>query len=272
MSESREIEKVDTVLGTAESNSKRGQAEEARVGKRGRPSNAEKLGRGRNSSIESTSSISSWIWRRGREQQDSDSESEEKDGKRRKMAEIAANTENAQIIEMERIEKLLEEMGESQERSKKEIIKKIEDSNRVLEKKVMTEFKKEMEKMREENMKVIEGLKKGNVELRRENGNWRGFCGSCEDGEQVEEKNEGEDGERGRERRGENEKDRDSKAEKKEEILRDRCSNNSSNGERKGVNESREVWESTRGLIETWIDEKEWGKLKEKMPKEWKWK
>ncbi|KYN03581.1 hypothetical protein ALC62_05571 [Cyphomyrmex costatus] len=26
------------------------------------------------------------------------------------------------------------------------------------------------------------------------------------------------------------------------------------------------------GLLETWIDEKEWGKLKEKMPKEWRWK
>ncbi|KYN07152.1 hypothetical protein ALC62_01884 [Cyphomyrmex costatus] len=26
------------------------------------------------------------------------------------------------------------------------------------------------------------------------------------------------------------------------------------------------------GLIKTWIDEKEWGKLKEKMPKEWRWK
>ncbi|XP_018341358.1 PREDICTED: trichohyalin-like [Trachymyrmex septentrionalis] len=59
-------------------------------------------------------------------------------------------------------------MGENQERSKKEIIKKIEDSNRDLEKKVMTELKKELEKMSEKNAKVIEELKKENVELRRE--------------------------------------------------------------------------------------------------------
>ncbi|XP_018394556.1 PREDICTED: DEAD-box ATP-dependent RNA helicase 42-like [Cyphomyrmex costatus] len=220
-------------------------------------------------------------------------------------------------------------MGESQERSRIEIIKKIEDSNRDLEKKVMTELKKEMEKMGEENMKVIEELKKENVELKREvtelkrreeererkkniiikgeqveGGSARQvaenlcneicgeevrvedaiFCGSCEvsiNGEQAEEKDEGEGGERGRERRGEDEKDRDSKIEKKEEILRDRCSNNSSKGERKGVNECGEVWENfweflgnfeIIGLLETWIDEKEWGKLKEKMPKEWRWK
>ena len=168
MSERLEIEKEDTGSEAEASNSKRGEVEEARVGKRGRPSNAEKLGRERSNSRESVSSISSWLWRRGREQQDSDSEGEEKEGKRRKTAEIIIDTEKAKIVEMEKIEKILENMGENQERSKKEIIKKIEDSNRDLEKKVMTELKKELVKMREENAKVIEELKKENVELRRE--------------------------------------------------------------------------------------------------------
>jgi len=163
MRERLEIEKEDTGSEAVASSSKRGQVEETRAGKRGRPSNAEKLGRERSNSRESISSISSWLWKGGREQQDTDSESEEKEGKRRKKAEIIIDTEKAQ---MEKIEKILENMGENQERSKKEIIKKIEDSNRDLEKKVMTELKKELVKMREENAKVIEELK--NVELRRE--------------------------------------------------------------------------------------------------------
>jgi len=165
MRERLEIEKEDTGSEAVASSSKRGQVEETRAGKRGRPSNAEKLGRERSNSRESISSISSWLWKGGREQQDTDSESEEKEGKRRKKAEIIIDTEKAQ---MEKIEKILENMGENQERSKKEIIKKIEDSNRDLEKKVMTELKKELVKMREENAKVIEELKKENVELRRE--------------------------------------------------------------------------------------------------------
>lgn len=154
-----------------DSKEKEEQVGEEREGRRGRPTNVEKLKKERDRS-RSAGSVSSWLTKRGRESDSQDSESgkEEKVGKRKKVTEIGRNKD--QSAEMEKIEKLIQELGGKQEKLKEEIVKKvvekIEESSREIERKLGQEWKKELVKMREENEKKNGEIKRENEELRKE--------------------------------------------------------------------------------------------------------
>ncbi|XP_018400175.1 PREDICTED: golgin subfamily A member 6-like protein 22 [Cyphomyrmex costatus] len=312
----RESEKEDFILGPSETSGtkverwltlegKWGEGSEARSreqqkfddrsgaekGKRGRPTKAESLGRGRRGS-RCSGSIAS-LWSKRERESDSEPELEEKGETARGVKRMKENTNIDSGIQegkwddkMDEIERIMRKLLKE---TKEEIFKKLEQIGEEIRKEVRKEMKNEIRKIREEGEKAREKVERELEEMRKKGENVREAVDGVFERLGVREKAiQLSDVYKVRVKENEcmivvklrSMDDKRMIMEKKSRLKGSKMyvddDMTKSERERQSAKDE-EFWKFLKdyeviGLVETWVDEKEWEKLKEKMPEEWKWK